>query len=139
MYFPYTQKTFYPLSFRSLFLKCSLNKWLVRSLLFCLLLSTGISGFAQSYQPLSVSGFNHDVVANGAQKSQNTTTVDLDDIGSVLYEKGYSCSPLNLNYGLPTNRIINSSLYSGLSYQLADYSTTNALVLRNPATSTGIL
>nr|WP_293840334.1 leucine-rich repeat domain-containing protein [uncultured Arsenicibacter sp.] len=92
---------------------------------------------AQSYQPIAVSGFTTDIVANGNISPIQSTSQGIDGSSYVLYENGYTfCS--TLRYGLPASRVISSSANAGFTYQLNNYSGNNALFLAN-AGSTGTL
>lgn len=84
--------------------------------------------YGQSYVPITVSGFNSDLVANGVGTVIATTTNGFDSdlsSGNNFYEHGYSTGL----YGLPTSQIINSVSSPGVNYQLANYTGNNALLL----------
>lgn len=99
---------------------------------------------AQSYQSLTVTGFNADVIANGVGPSLNSTTMSLDkDTDNFAYmsrDFKVNSSASALTYGLPENGLITSAVgtTSGLTYQLATYSGNNSLRLPN-ANDTGTL
>ncbi|MCD1118086.1 T9SS type A sorting domain-containing protein [Chryseobacterium turcicum] len=99
---------------------------------------------AQSYQSLTVTGFNADVIANGVGPSLNSTTMSLDkDTDNFAYmsrDFKVNSSASALTYGLPENGLITSAVAttSGLTYQLATYSGNNSLRLPN-ANDTGTL
>ncbi len=89
---------------------------------------------AQEYQPLTIqSGLNADVIANGVGPSASSTNSDVDGVNYAFISRDFqltgSGSPLS--YGLPVNGIINTAVgsTSGLSYQLASYSSNNSLRL----------
>lgn len=91
---------------------------------------------AQEYQPISIqSGFNADVIANGVGPSASSTNNDVDGVSYAFISRDFqlTSSSTPLTYGLPINRIINSAVgsTSGLSYQLAPYSSNNSLRLQN--------
>ncbi|MZK60446.1 Ig-like domain-containing protein [Clostridium beijerinckii] len=88
---------------------------------------------AIQYQPISVTGFNADLVANGDGTPFQTTDDDFDNYGAVLYVKGYTIpgAATQPSGGLPSGGIINSANLPGANYKLADYSGKNALVLSN--------
>ncbi|GHB58159.1 hypothetical protein GCM10007390_09540 [Persicitalea jodogahamensis] len=103
---------------------------------------TAIGGIstAQTYVPVIVSGFNHDLIAEGSggtNRAENTTTISFDLAGgfggnNVMYSTDFrgNFNPTSPPpYGLPTNRIINSANLPGASYTLADYSANNTLFL----------
>lgn len=99
---------------------------------------------AQTYQVLTVTGFNADVIANGVGPSLNSTTMSLDkDTDNFAYmSKDFkvNSSATALTYGLPENGLITSAVTTttGLTYQLASYSGNNSLRLPN-ANDTGTL
>lgn len=91
---------------------------------------------AQEYQPIAIqSGFNADVIANGTGPSISSTNNDVDGVSYAFVSKDFllNTSSYPLTYGLPVNRIINSAVgtTSGLSYQLAPYTSNNTLRLQN--------
>lgn len=78
------------------------------------------------YKVIPVTGFTEDVVANGLGddgKAQYSTTDTMDD-NYVVYEDGY----IDTFKGLPIGGIVNTE--EG-SYQLADYSVNNAILIKN--------
>lgn len=86
---------------------------------------------AQEYQPLQITGFNHDVIAEGNGKNAlSTTTTALDAINPsnfVLCSKSFAESVgMPSGYGLPDNGTITTP---SATYQLAPYNTKNALYL----------
>jgi hypothetical protein len=85
-----------------------------------------------AYVPVALTGYNHDVVANGTGLSTNSTTVGVDDGGYVFMAQDYN--PAGTSY-LPNNGLINSAATAGLTYQLAPFAGNNSL--RIPATPTG--
>lgn len=105
------------------------------SLSIILLLLTQVK--AQTYQALSLSGFNADVIANGIGASVNSTNASLDkdsdNYAFISKDFQVNSGAALLNYGLPENGLINSvvAATSGLSYQLASYSSNNSLRLPN--------
>lgn len=91
---------------------------------------------AQEYQSIAIqSGFNADVIANGVGPSASSTNNDVDGVSYAFVSRDFqlTSSSTALTYGLPINRIINSAVgsTSGLSYQLAPYSSNNSLRLQN--------
>jgi hypothetical protein len=97
-----------------------------------------------SFTPLTLSGFNHDIIAEGSggmNRAAATTTITFDapvTQANVLYSTDFrgnnnqnAAPPL----GLPVNRIINSVNFPGFSYQLARYDMKNALVLKDLGSS----
>lgn len=89
---------------------------------------------AQEYQPMPVqSGFNADVIANGVGAASASTNSDVDGVNYAFISRDYQLTTTStpLTYGLPVNGIINSAVgsTSGLTYQLASYSSNNSLRL----------
>lgn len=99
---------------------------------------------AQTYQTLSLSGFNADVIANGTGPSLGSTNMSLDkDTDNFAYmsrDFKLTATSSALTYGLPINGLITSAVAStnGLTYQLASYNANNSLRLPN-ANDTGTL
>ncbi|MES1223397.1 MAG: SprB repeat-containing protein, partial [Bacteroidota bacterium] len=79
------------------------------------------------------SGFNNDVIANGTNVAANAaTTTAVDNAGSVFYSTGYTnSSGTSGTGGLPSSGGFTSAQTSSRPYQLASYSSNNALVLRS--------
>nr|WP_314497160.1 T9SS type A sorting domain-containing protein [uncultured Chryseobacterium sp.] len=92
---------------------------------------------AQTYQKLTVSGFNFDVIANGVGTALSSTTASIDkDTDNFAYmSKDFkvNSSATQLTYGLPETGLITSAVTTtaGLSFQLASYSEKNSLRLPN--------
>lgn len=92
---------------------------------------------AQTYQTLSLSGFNADVIANGTGAALTSTNASLDkDTDNFAYmSKDFklTASSAALTYGLPENGLVTSAVAgtSGLTYQLAPYTANNSLRLPN--------
>jgi hypothetical protein len=96
-------------------------------------LGLGAAPRAQAaYVPVALTGYNHDVVANGTGVSTNSTTVGIDDSNYVFMAQDYNPSGTSF---LPNSGLINSAATAGLAYQLAPYTGNNSL--RMPATPTG--
>ncbi|KQT16865.1 hypothetical protein ASG31_10850 [Chryseobacterium sp. Leaf404] len=99
---------------------------------------------AQTYQTLSLSGFNADVIANGTGPASSSTNASLDKpTDNYAYmSKDYklTASSAALTYGLPETGLITSAAAgtTGLTYQLASYNANNSLRLPN-ANDTGTL
>ena len=129
---------------KKLFMKSLLHNTLFKKSLKCLsasfflLLLSTLAVHSQSYERIVITGFNQDLVANGNVDPINSTTIAMDVQGTVMYQKGYPfCSAYG--QGLPQNGLITSANNSSLSYQLADYSTNNALHLSNYGASGNLL
>ena len=114
----------------------------LHNLLFGLLLS-GMAANAQTvattYVPLTVAGFNHDVIANGVGPSSGSTTIGVDNAGiaflSTDFANGTKIAP---STALPVSGMLTSLLNSSIKYQLAPYTGNNALRLQ-ATTDTGEL
>lgn len=94
-----------------------------------LLLITTVS-FGQPFVPVTVTGFNHDVVAETGTSSLTTTTIALDAVPAsnrVMYTNTFRINNAFGGGGLPDNGIITDA--SG-SYQLNSYAANNALLLQ---------
>ena len=98
---------------------------------------------AQTYTPLTLTGYNHDVIAEGTGSTLNLTTNDVDGAvgtGYVFAPAGYANpagdtpASRGIVNPLPNNGLITSiaTTTSGLTFQLASYTGNN--VLRVPAT-----
>ncbi|SIQ02192.1 Por secretion system C-terminal sorting domain-containing protein [Chryseobacterium sp. RU37D] len=92
---------------------------------------------AQNYQTLNVtSGYNYDLIANGPGTAGSSTTESVDGSSpttgfvfmSADFVNGTGATPAS---GLPSLGLINSANTSGLSFQLAPYSSNNSLRLAN--------
>lgn len=91
---------------------------------------------AQNLQTISIqSGFNADVIANGVGSAAASTTNDVDGVNFAFVSRDFQLTSGStpLTYGLPINGLINSVVAApaGLNYQLASYSSNNALRLEN--------
>jgi hypothetical protein len=84
-------------------------------------------------KPITVTGFTQDVIADGSNVSSNSaTTTQIDqNPGSVFYASGYSNSNGTGSYPLPASGSFTSAQTSLRSYQLASYSSNNALLLHS--------
>lgn len=85
--------------------------------------------FGQSYSPVTVSGFNHDIVAETGTSSLTTTTSAVDGVpasNKVIYSNAFKIANGFGGGGLPDNGLITDA--SG-SYQLASFAASNALML----------
>ena len=89
---------------------------------------------AQTYQPLSLDGFNEDVIANGVGIVSSSTTNDMDGVNYCLRSLDWKLTAESIpqTTGLPTNGLIYSqeSTTPNLLFQLQDYSRNNAIQLR---------
>jgi hypothetical protein len=102
--------------------------------LFFVALSLAISPAikAQTYTPISLTGFTADIIANGAGPALSSTTQDVDGGGYNFMSQDY-VSPANQTPTtfLPGNGTINSAATSGLNFQLAPYTGNNSLRITN--------
>ncbi|MXN92999.1 T9SS type A sorting domain-containing protein [Flavobacterium sp. Sd200] len=97
--------------------------------------------------PLSLTGFNADVVAEGTGGNANDKTTHSVDAFYVFYSKDFvpsnphssSASAVVYGGGLENNGALLSSAVEGLNFQVADYASNNALILRNNVTNEGTL
>ncbi|MCO6174288.1 T9SS type A sorting domain-containing protein [Flavobacterium sp. NRK F10] len=100
-----------------------------------------------TFTALTLSGFNADVIAEGTGGDTFDKTTHTVDAFYTFYSQDFV--PLNPHSsgasatayggGFPTNGILSNTAISGLSFQLADFSSNNALVLRNNVTNQGNL
>ncbi|MDM1550607.1 fibronectin type III domain-containing protein, partial [Empedobacter falsenii] len=94
---------------------------------------------AQSYQPLTLDGFNEDVIANGIGSAASSTTNYLDRDAFCIQSLDWklTASSSALTFGLPVDGIINSvvSANPGLFFKLQDYSANNVIQLRSNGNS----
>lgn len=103
-----------------------MKKLLLFTQLFGLLFSTG---FAQSYLPINLTGYNADIIAeNSPAMSYTSTSIDGSDY--VLYSVDYG-NIYSTGSGLPNSGVIANGLYN---YQLAPYSQNNAIFLTGGTT-----
>jgi|GEM_PF-5509810 len=100
---------------------------------------------SNAYHAMSLTGFSHDVVANGAGQANSTTTATIDFSNEYYSADFVPTTPFNgasaavVGGGLPANGQVSSAVTAGVSYQLADYNAANALLLRPLTTSEGTL
>ncbi|RZK95685.1 MAG: hypothetical protein EOO62_29850, partial [Hymenobacter sp.] len=115
----------------------------LKSAMLTLALGTGYTALGQTYTPVTLTGFNQDVIAEGTGSALNLTTYDVDGSGtgyafmSANYVNPSGTSP-TVTRPLPNNGTITSlaTATTGLTFQLGSYAANN--VLRVPATgSTG--
>lgn len=81
---------------------------------------------AQTYVPISVTGFNQDVIAEAGPSSLATTTKELDDplaSNKIMYSQSFAAFA-SIGGGLPDNGTLSSG---GAFYQLEPYSSNNAM------------
>lgn len=87
--------------------------------------------FAQTYSPISTSGYTDDVIANGIGTARNTTSNDVDGTGYVLKSRDWKLTETSDSQtsGLPENGTIVSENNPDQTYQLQSYSANNSLRL----------
>lgn len=84
-----------------------------------------------NYTPLTVTGFNADVIANGTGIANVSTTAGVDGANNAYMAMNYrnSATGSTTSVGLPVNRRLPNSGVTGLEFLLADYSGNNSLRL----------
>jgi gliding motility-associated-like protein len=88
---------------------------------------------AQTFSPISVSGFNQDVIAEGGPSSLATTSIQIDGGSSnrVIYTSAFRTFAGIGGGGIPDN----GTIINGTStYQMAPYTGNNALLLQRTQT-----
>jgi hypothetical protein len=119
---------------------------ILRLLTLALACGAGPAAWAQTtYTPVALTGFTHDIIANGAGAVSASTTADIDGAaatggtGYCLMAQDYvgptgqvpntPAYPATTHPALETSGLITSALNSAITYQLASYSANNALRL----------
>jgi gliding motility-associated-like protein len=90
--------------------------------------------YSQSYTPVVVSGFNHDVIAETGTSSLTTTTIPLDGVtvsNKVMYSNTFRTTNGFGGGGIADNGTITDAAGT---YQLAAYNGSNALLLQRTQT-----
>lgn len=112
--------------------------------LLLMLLSSAMISNAQYTPAVITSGFNHDVIANGAgtgsvpNQAAMTITSAFDIPNNFAWlTADYQVDATTAAYSnaLPISGTINSAVTSGLSYQMADYNLSNVLLLSSSNTT----
>jgi hypothetical protein len=87
------------------------------------------------FSAVALTGFNADIVSNGSASAASSIssfmTSGFDSAGYALVSQDYNYGGYTPSYYLPAGGAVSSSLTSGLGFQLADYSSNNALRLVN--------
>jgi gliding motility-associated-like protein len=102
----------------------------------CILLLFLFNGnvFSQTFTPVPVTGFNHDVIAESGTSSLTTTTVSLDGVtvsNKVMYSVAFKTANGFGGGGIADNGTITDAAGT---YQLAPYTGNNALLLQRTQT-----
>lgn len=102
------------------------------------LMACGWGAFAQAYQPITVTGYNVDVVANGSGAASASTTQPVDIANFALVAQNY-VNPSNQSPtgGLPSTGLISSVATPGLTFQMAPFTGNNDLRIPASGTTTG--
>nr|WP_322625481.1 GEVED domain-containing protein [uncultured Flavobacterium sp.] len=100
---------------------------------------TGSMSFTtqSAYTPLTVTGFNQDVIANGTGIANISTTAGVDGANNAYIALNYKNTATGAvtSVGLPVNRRLTNSGIAGLEFLLADYTGNNSLRLPAQAQS----
>ena len=105
-----------------------------RFILAAVLLLAAAATFSQPFVPVTVTGFNHDVVAETGTSSLTTTTMALDAVPAsnrVMYTNTFRTTNGFGGGGLPDNGTITDAFGT---YQLNSYAASNALLLQRTQT-----
>ena len=82
------------------------------------------------YTPLTVTGFNADVIANGTGIANVSTTNAVDAVDNSYIALDYeNVSGSVTTIGLPLNRMLTSNVNTNIDFLLADYTGNNSLRL----------
>jgi hypothetical protein len=103
-----------------------------RKLLLLLALCCCFQSMKAAYVPVSIaSGFNADIIANGVGAAANSSTpIDIPNMYAfVAADFQATAGDAVPDFAFPSNGLINSTATNGLNFQLANYSTDNALLL----------
>ena len=88
-----------------------------------------------TFNTVSLTGFNRDIISNGAAPAASTISPSLilgaDSDSYALVAQDYNYGGYTPTYYLPTGGMVSSALTTSLNYQLADYSSNNGLRLVN--------
>lgn len=101
---------------------------------FALILFFSLNGYAQ-YTPITVTGFNHDIIAETGTSSLTTTTIQADGGSSnkVMYTVAFRTANSFGGGGIPDNGVITNATNN---FQMAPYNANNALLLQRTQTGT---
>ena len=101
-----------------------------RTLLCLLTFAAPFTGVAQTYTPVSVTGFNRDIVAENDETRFADSFDTVDQWGGDPWSF-HEAGVLGAASGLPANRTIVSENNANITFQLADYDNLNVLFLSN--------
>lgn len=108
----------------------------MKKIVTCLCMCTGSYYFAQTYTPITVSGFNIDAVAETYPNSLSCTTQALDQVvaggNSVMYNAAFA-SAASFGGGLPNSGTI---VNAAKTFQLMPYNVNNALFVPSSSSNT---
>jgi hypothetical protein len=99
-----------------------------KPLLLAFAAALGLQVKAQTYTPITLTGYTADVIANGTGTAVSSTSTDVDGEGYNFVAQDYK-NPANQtpNTFLPGNGTITSAVTSSVSFQLAPYTGNNSL------------
>lgn len=92
--------------------------------IFPMLLAASPLSYSQNHTPISVTGYNYDIIAE-TTPALTTTDTTFDIANYVLYSQNYG-TLLNTGTGLPNNGLITSG---SSSYQMASFNAKNCILL----------
>jgi|GEM_PF-1381246 len=85
--------------------------------------------------PVALTGYNADIISNGTTSPLSSISSFMlngfDSAGYELVSQDYNYSGYTPSYYLPTGGLVTSALTGGLTFQLANYSSNNALRFHN--------
>ena len=103
---------------------------MIRNILLPLFLAGSFCAHA-TFVPVTLNGFNHDAIANGVGNASASTTLAVDQSNWNLVAPDFKAVAANAapTAALPANGLINSAQTAGLTYQLANYTGNNDLII----------
>ncbi len=84
---------------------------------------------AQTYTPVAISGYNHDVIAESGTSSLTTTTSALDGVtvsNKVIYSQAFRTANSFGGGGIPDNGLITNG---AMTFQLGNYAANNCFII----------
>lgn len=88
------------------------------------------------FVPVAVTGYNADVVANGAGTATSSTTADVDGAGYAFMTADFNPLGALPTAFMPPNNMVYSVATSGVAFQLAPYTANNSLRLTTTGSGT---